>query len=99
MGGRRTEPDPLAGGWDALRAGDWQGARLCFERAIESDEGPEAFEGLGWAAYCLDDDLVTIRARERAYRLYRERGDDEAAARLADRWLVPCWRAIPCGSR
>ncbi|MEV0291517.1 MULTISPECIES: LuxR C-terminal-related transcriptional regulator [unclassified Kribbella] len=90
MDGQRTELDPLAGGWGALRAGEWQGARACFERAIESNESPEAFEGLGWAAYCQDDDLLTIRARERAYRLYRERGDDEAAARLAA-WLAADW--------
>jgi len=63
---------------------------MCFERAVESDESPEAFEGLGWAAYCLDDDALTIEARERAYHLYRERGDDQAAARLAA-WLAADW--------
>jgi len=90
MGGRCAERDPLAAGWAALRAGDWQGARMCFERAVESDESPEAFEGLGWAAYCLDDDALTIEARERAYHLCRERGDDQAAARLAA-WLAADW--------
>jgi len=63
---------------------------MCFERAVESDESPEAFEGLGWAAYCLDDDALTIEARERAYHLCRERGDDQAAARLAA-WLAADW--------
>lgn len=39
------------------------------------------------AAWWLDDAATTFDARERAYRLYRERGDRVAAARLA-RWLA-----------
>ena len=38
-------------------------------------ETPGAFEGLSWAAWWLDDAETVFAARERAYRLYRERGD------------------------
>ena len=44
---------------------------------------PEALEGLGLAAWWLDDAAVTFDARERAYRLYRQDGDPKGAARMA----------------
>jgi LuxR family transcriptional regulator, maltose regulon positive regulatory protein len=50
----------------------------------------EAFEGLGWAAYCLNEDPLTFDAREQGYRLYRVRGDDQSAARVAA-WLAADW--------
>ena len=43
-----------------------------------------------WAGYCLDDERLTFDARERAYRLYRERGDGPSAARVA------AWLAADC---
>lgn len=79
--------NPLAAGWDALGEGDWQGARACFEQALAAAETPEAFEGLSWAAYCLDDEQLTFDSRERAYRLFRQRGDASSAARVAA-WLA-----------
>jgi DNA-binding NarL/FixJ family response regulator len=82
--------DPLRAGWAALAAGEWEEARRCFERALAESETAEGFEGLGWAAYCSDDDAVTFRAREAAHRLYRERGDDSSAARVAV-WLAADW--------
>jgi hypothetical protein len=66
------------------------GARLWFEEALAGGETPEALEGLGWAGYFLDDDSLTFDARERAYRLYRERGDRGSAARVA------AWLAADC---
>lgn len=90
MNGMLVGGDPLEAGWVALRTGDWPAARACFEQALISGETPEALEGLGWAAYCLDDDPLTFQARERAYRLYHQRGDDSAAARVAA-WLAADW--------
>jgi DNA-binding NarL/FixJ family response regulator len=90
MDGPRAVRGPLAAGWDALRTGDWEVARACFERATEDTESAEALEGLGWAAYGLDRDSLTFEARERAYRLYRKRGDDRSAARVAA-WLAADW--------
>jgi DNA-binding NarL/FixJ family response regulator len=77
----------LESGWAALSKGEWKRARACFEEAVAAEETPEALEGLGWAGYCLDDERLTFDARERAYRLYRERGDDSSAARVAA-WLA-----------
>ena len=52
-----------------------------------SKETPEAHEGLSWAAWWLDDADVVFAARDRAYRLYKQRGDRPAAARMAT-WLA-----------
>lgn len=79
--------DELAAGWDALGRGDWEAARGCFERAAAAEETPEALEGLGWAGHALDDERLTFDARERAYRIYRERGDAQSAGRVAA-WLA-----------
>jgi DNA-binding CsgD family transcriptional regulator len=71
-------------GWTELRAGRWESARAAFEHAGET---AEALEGLSWAAWWLDDSETVFDAREGAYRLYRERGDAAAAARMAT-WLA-----------
>lgn len=90
MGENHKVEDRVSAGWVALGAGDWQRARVCFEDALRSGETPEALEGLGWAAYCLDDDAVTFDARERAFNHYHRRGDDQQAARVAA-WLAADW--------
>lgn len=74
-------------GWIELRAGRWDAARASFEQAVGSGETPEAFEGLSWAAWWLDDGEAVFAARERAYRLYEAAGDVAAAARMAT-WLA-----------
>lgn len=84
---QRTASTEVDGGWQALRAGDWAAARVLFEAALATDGSPEAWEGLGWANYFLDEDPGTFEAREAAYRAYRERGDDGSAARVAA-WLA-----------
>jgi len=80
-------PADCRAGDDALARGDWQQARLAYEAALEIGEFPEALEGLGSAAWWLDlADLVFV-SRERAYRLYLNRNDHAAAARVAV-WLA-----------
>ena len=74
-------------GWDKLAAGRWQEAREFFERLLAQRETAEAYEGLSWAAWWLDEERSVFAARERAYRLYRERCDPENAARMAA-WLA-----------
>ncbi len=74
-------------GHEALARGTWEEARSCFEAALEEEETSEALEGLSWAAWWLDDAPVVFDARERAYRLYRKRGDAAGAARMAT-WLA-----------
>jgi LuxR family maltose regulon positive regulatory protein len=73
----------LEEGRTALRNGEWAAARAAFERALAEGETPEVLEGLGHAAWRLDDAGLTFDARERAYSLYAERGDRCGAARVA----------------
>jgi DNA-binding CsgD family transcriptional regulator len=73
----------VARGHEALARGEWRAARAAFEQVLRRTETAEALEGLGTAAWWLDDARVTFDARERAYRLYRRRGDRRGAARLA----------------
>jgi ATP/maltotriose-dependent transcriptional regulator MalT len=87
---RDTPLRPLKGlqaGRAALDRGDWPAARRAFEAALQAGEDPEALEGLGLAAWWLDLADVVFDARERAYRVYRERGDGLGAARVAV-WLA-----------
>jgi ATP/maltotriose-dependent transcriptional regulator MalT len=86
-----TEPkldvvDPLAAGREALSRGEWEQALAYFEAVSERNHSAEAIEALAMAAWWLDNAQLAIESREHAYRLYRERGDAAAAARMAI-WL------------
>ena len=83
----------VAGGWEALARGAW-GEALNLFRGGEDD--PEALEGVGVAQWWLDDADATLSARERAYRLYRERGDSIGAARVAS---ALAWDSVLFGGR
>jgi ATP/maltotriose-dependent transcriptional regulator MalT len=74
-------------GREALARGGWGEARACFEEALARAESAEAWEGLSWAAWWLEDGAKVIEARERAYGLYKESGDLRGAARAAI-WLA-----------
>ena len=64
--------DDLAAGRVALEAGAWQQALHAFERALATEESPEALEGLGLAAWWLDLARRRVRfARARLSRLSR----------------------------
>ncbi len=78
-----SSADLLAAGWDAVARAAWVEAREHFVGALDEVETPEALEGLGVAAWFLDDAPLVFDAREGSYRLYRERGDRQAAARIA----------------
>ena len=76
-------PPDCAAGDQCLSRGAWSDARSAFESSLRERESPEALEGLALAAWWLDDADVVFDARERAYRLYGERGDRQSAARIA----------------
>ena len=82
-----ADSDALRSGWAALGEGRWESARKFFEEVSHDGETPEAFEGLSWAAWWLDDAETVFEARERAYRLYREEAIAAGAARMAT-WLA-----------
>ncbi|HET7600354.1 MAG TPA: LuxR C-terminal-related transcriptional regulator [Gemmatimonadales bacterium] len=71
----------------ALARGAWAEARDLFRASLAGGETPEALDGLATAAWWLQELPAAFDARERAYRLYRERGNDRAAAGMAV-WLA-----------
>ena len=79
--GAQTGPSDDAAA--ALQRGQWTRARAGFEAALARRESAEALEGLAEAAWWLEDASEVLRARQRAYRLHRQRGDDIGAGRVA----------------
>jgi LuxR family maltose regulon positive regulatory protein len=77
----------LAAGLDALHRGEWEEAKLAFERAVAAGEQAEAFEGFAQAARFLGEGNASLDARARAFRGYRARGEARSAARAAA-WLA-----------
>ena len=87
---------------EALARGEWEAARAAYDQVLRARESPEALEGLGLAGWWLDLADVIFDARERAYRLYRDRGDRRGAARLAvwiawDTWAFRGEHAVASG--
>jgi LuxR family maltose regulon positive regulatory protein len=74
-------------GSDALAGGGWVEARACFEQALGCSNSAEAWDGLSWACWWLEDGTAAIQAREHAYRRYKDAGKRPAAARMAI-WLA-----------
>lgn len=83
VGAMNPGENDLEVGREALRRGAWEDARATFAAAAHREETPEALEGLGQAAWWLDDPEATFNARERAYALFQKRGDKRNAARMA----------------
>jgi ATP/maltotriose-dependent transcriptional regulator MalT len=85
--------DSVSAGWEALSRGSWDDA-LALVAGLE--DRPEALEVAGVAHWWLDNADATITARERAYRLYRDRGDRLGAARVAG---ALAWDSVLFGGR
>jgi tetratricopeptide (TPR) repeat protein len=86
----------------ALARGDWEAARAAYARVLGEHDAPELLEGLGLAGWWLDLADVVFDSRERAFRLYRDRGDRRSAARLAvwiawDTWAFRGEHAVASG--
>lgn len=71
---------------DALRRGAWGEGRALFTAALEREPSAEAYDGLATCCRFLGALDESLEARERAYRLYHQRGDI-AAAVTAAAWL------------
>jgi DNA-binding NarL/FixJ family response regulator len=82
-GNRERERSEVVQGERALARCEWERARACFEAALLHAESAGALEGLGMAAFWLDDARAVFDARQRAYRLYRKLADPRGAARMA----------------
>lgn len=79
-------------GSELLAGGAWNEARHTFKAALAEREGAEALEGLGLAAWWLDDGDTVFESRGRAYKLYLDADDKRSAARVA------VWLGWDCGA-
>ena len=70
----------------AILKGDWKGAAQSARRSLAHAETAEGHELLGLASWWLSDAETLFNSRERAYRLYLDRGEVRRAARIAT-WL------------
>lgn len=73
----------LVDGRDALARGAWAAARAAFGSAVALGAGLDGLEGLGIAARYLLDADAAFAAHQNGYRMAREAGDVDAAARFA----------------
>jgi tetratricopeptide (TPR) repeat protein len=78
--------EALARGYSALDAGRWAEAQAAFEAALVETETAEGSFGLAAALWWLGENQACVEPCTRAYTLFRQGGDDEAAARAAT-WL------------
>ena len=83
VSGRGAGAGVLAESTAALQRGQWERAHAGFEAALADAESAEALEGLAEAAWWLEDAEAVLGARQRAYRLFRHRGADVDAGRVA----------------
>jgi DNA-binding CsgD family transcriptional regulator len=76
-------------GYQALASGDWEGALVAFDAALDAggDIDPDALDGRGRSLWWLRDAEGAVASRERAYAGFRREGDLARAARLA-LWLA-----------
>jgi hypothetical protein len=51
-------------GSNAVSGGGWGEARACFEEALGCSDSAEAWDGLSWACWWLEDGTAAIQARE-----------------------------------
>jgi LuxR family transcriptional regulator, maltose regulon positive regulatory protein len=76
-------PTPLVRGRDALARAEWEEAREALDAAVAAaPEDAAGWEALGTACMWLQDTSRVLEARQRAYTLYRDAGDDLSSARL-----------------
>src|SRR5215208_2024357 len=83
--GVQAREDLLREGEEAIAAADWQTARACLERALETGQSPDALTGLSKVAMIERDYERAIELKERAFDLYK------AAGRVADASDVAFW--------
>ncbi|HEU4905261.1 MAG TPA: hypothetical protein VFT19_04000, partial [Solirubrobacterales bacterium] len=87
----QSAADRIAAGHAALERGEWSRAAELLRGGLRAGDDAAALEALGWAAWWLADESETFAARERAFRLYRDAGDEVAAGRVAT-WLAADFR-------
>jgi DNA-binding CsgD family transcriptional regulator/tetratricopeptide (TPR) repeat protein len=66
---------------------EWAQVRGRFGALLQNRHEGDALEELGWAGWFLGDARLALRARERAFRFYRQTSDAAGAGRAAT-WLA-----------
>jgi hypothetical protein len=95
--------DAIERGREALSRGQWAEARSHFAAALEEEESPEAYEGLGVAARYQLDAEAALEAHERGYTLMlsstgRAHEEGERGS-LTDPLEQAEFRALLCATR
>ena len=75
--------EQLLAGTRAMERADWTAARAAFETVLETEDSPEALDGLGQALWFLGLVAEGIAAREQAFEGYVRARDCDGAARMA----------------
>src|SRR5687768_2159936 len=83
----QAREDLLRAGEHAIAAADWETARACLERALDTGESAEALTGLSKVAMMERDYERAIELRERAFELHRAAGEF-AGASVGAIWLT-----------
>ena len=92
MSGGGGFSDLAARGEEALRAGDWEGARSAFEVALDEADSPALHDGLGRALWWLGDPDGAMEHRERAFVLLKD--SDPLRAGTVAIWLAREHRSV-----
>jgi len=80
-------PDPLASAQVALKMGDWSAAKAQLERALQTNDTPEAHDDLGIVLWWLNQIGAAHQQRILAHNGFKQRGDLRRAALIAA-WLA-----------
>src|SRR5262245_24908915 len=80
---RRPAGDLREAGRLAMARWAWPEGRDLLTAAVEVEETPETLESLAVATFWSRDISRAVEQRQRAYKLYLERGDRRGAARVA----------------
>ena len=85
--------EQFVAGSSALAGGEWVAARDCFEAALSVEESADALDGLGLAAWWLNDPGTALELRARAFARLRHDGRDTEATAVAI-WLARQYRGL-----
>ncbi len=75
--------DLLQKGRSELSKGHWREAKEILSKAVKENPSAESYEELAQACWWVNDIQSILEYRERAYQLYLEKGDKQAASRNA----------------
>ncbi len=92
LGDGRSDDERVTAAPAALGEGRWADARAGFEAALAIGETAEACFGLATALWWQGENQACVAHATRAYALFRQAGDDVAAAQCAV-WLAITYKA------